>query len=575
MYDWSRRRVTAALLAGVPLVVACCLAAQWPLWTSDMIGLATANLLVSVSFYVTSVFVAAEPGQRLTGAVLAAAALLWPLNWVNEWHAGPLPLIAALEGPLYGLLAVWALLRYPAPWPRRRYDVIAFVVVAGIQLIACLQVVTSLPQWHGLAPGTTWLAWWPGRTAYAVSQEIYDYGIIVVAIAGVLALVIRLARLNGPDRRIMRPVMVAIVASGIATAATGLALALGSPAVDTLSTLEAAVLVSVPFTFMIAAARRWLARELVPKLIRELASCSTPASVQDALRRTLADPALRLLYRVDDGYVDVDGAPAPGLPRDDPDVTVITAPPSAAYAVLLTANLVLSRYRDTVYAAARAAMFAMENTSLQATISASIHHVAQSARRLASAVDAERRGVRGAVADICAAELAALADHLGALVDSGGTADFPAELAAAEDLLSRAETDLTLLGDGLGPAGLTRLGLAGLIETAARRLSPEIAVSVCDEPPTAGLRAAAYFVLCELMTNAVKHAPGSAIAVSATLDGPELVLEVSDDGPGGADPNGAGLTGLRQRVEALDGKLTVTSPAGGPTRVEAVIPCAW
>ena len=84
MYDWSRRRVTAALLAGVPLVVACCLAAQWPLWTSDMIGLATANLLVSVSFYVTSVFVAAEPGQRLTGAVLAAAALLWPLNWVNE-----------------------------------------------------------------------------------------------------------------------------------------------------------------------------------------------------------------------------------------------------------------------------------------------------------------------------------------------------------------------------------------------------------------------------------------------------------------------------------------------------------
>ena len=256
MYDWSRRRVAAALLAGVPLVVACCLAAQWPLWTSGKIGLATANLFVSISFYVTSLFVAAKPGHRLTGAALAAAALLWLLNWVNEWNAGPLPLIAALEGPLYGLVAVWALLRYPAPWPRRRYDVIAFAVVVLVQLIACLQVVTSLPQWHGLPPGTTWLAWWPDRTAYAVSQGIYNYGIIAIAIAGVLALDIRLARLSGPDRRVMRPVMVAIVASGIATAATGLALALGSPAVDTLSALEAAVLVSVPVTFMIAAARR-------------------------------------------------------------------------------------------------------------------------------------------------------------------------------------------------------------------------------------------------------------------------------------------------------------------------------
>ena len=572
MYDWSRRRVRAALFAGVPLVVACCLAAQWPLWTSGKIGLATADLFVSVSFYMTSVFVAAEPGQRLTGAALAAAALLWPLNWVNEWHAGPLPLIAALEGPLYGLLAVWGLLRYPAAWPRRWHDVIAFVVVAGVQLIACLQVVTSLPQWHSLSPGTTWVTWWPDRTAYAVSQGLYNYGIIAVAIAGVLALDIRLARLSGPDRRVMRPVMVAIAASGIATAATGLAIALGSPAVDTLSTLEAAVLVSIPLTFMTAAARRWLARELAPKLIRELASCPTPASVQDTLRDTLADPALRLLYRVDDGHGDVDGAPAPGLPRDDPGVTVITEHPPAAYVVLLTANLVLSRYRHSVYAAARIATFAMENTSLQASISASIHHVTQSARRLASAVEAERRGIRGTVADICIAELAALVDHLGVLADSVGATGFPTALATAKDLLSRATTDLALLGDDPGPAGQTHLGLVELIETAARRLRPEIAISVCDEPLAANLRAAAHFVLRELMTNAVKHAPGSAITVSAALDGPELVLEVSDDGPGGTDPAGSGLRRVADRVAGLSGSLTIRSARGAGTTVTARLP---
>ena len=567
---WSRPRVVTALLAGAPLMAVYCLVAQWPLLTSGHLGLGVGDLLVTVFFFATAVFVYAEPGHRLTGATLAAAALVWPLNWVNEWKAGPLPLIAALVGPLYGLLAVWALLRYPAPWARRGHDVTAFAVVVAAQLIACLQVVTSRPQWHGLPAGTPWLAWWPDRTAYQVSQWVYDYGIIVIAAVAVLALATRLGRLSGPDRRIMRPVMAAIIASGLATAAVGVALAAHSPAMDALSALEAVVLVSVPVTFMIAAARRWLAREWIPRLIRELASCSSPASVQDALRVGLDDPELRLLYRVGDGYVDVDGAPAPGPPGDG--AAVITGPAAASQVVLLTTSLILARYRDTAHAAARAAVLAMENTSLQVSISASIRQVADSAERLAAAVNAERRTVRGAVAQICAAELAALAEALGALPADGGSTDFPGELAAAGDLLSRAQTDLIRLGAGLAPDGLTRLGLAELLEDAALRLRQEISVSVPDEPLEAGLRAAAYFVLSELMTNAVKHAPGAPVSVSATLDGPELVLAVSDRGPGGADPAGSGLRGIAERVAELSGSLTILSAPGAGTTVVARLP---
>jgi signal transduction histidine kinase len=567
---WSRPRVVAVLLAGIPLMAAYCLLAQWPLWTSGKHVLVAADLLVTVTFFATAVFVYAEPGHRLTGTALAAAALVWPLNWVNEWKAGPLPLIAALEGPLYGLLAVWALLRYPAPWPRRWQDATAFGVVVAVQLIACLQVVTSLPQWHHLPPGTVWLAWWPGMRAYHVSQGIYNYGIVPVAAVAVLALVVRLSRLTGPDRRIMRPVRSAIVASGIGTAATGTAIALHSAATDALSAVEAVVLVSVPLTFLIAAARRWLAQEWVPKLIRELAFCSSPGSVQDALRARLADPELRLLYRVGDGYVDIDGAPVPGPPAEG--VSVITGPSGAAQVVLLTTSLILARYRDAAHAAARAAVLAIENTSLQVSISASIRQVAESAERLAAAVDAERRSVRGAVARICAAELTALADLLGGLAGDDGSADFPGELAVAGDLLSLTETDLTLLGAGLGPAGLARLGLGELLQDAARRLRPEISVSVLDEPLEARLRTAAYFVLSELMTNAVKHAPGSPVAVSAARDGSELVLEVRDGGPGGADPAGSGLRGIAERVAELSGSLVITSPSGAGTTVVARLP---
>jgi signal transduction histidine kinase len=92
-------------------------------------------------------------------------------------------------------------------------------------------------------------------------------------------------------------------------------------------------------------------------------------------------------------------------------------------------------------------------------------------------------------------------------------------------------------------------------------------VAVLDEPLEDGLRAAAYFVLSELMTNPAKHAPGSSVTVSAALDGPELVLEVSDGGPGGADPAGSGLRGLAERAAEVSGSLTIRSVPGTGTSV--------
>ena len=84
---------------------------------------------------------------------------------------------------------------------------------------------------------------------------------------------------------------------------------------------------------------------------------------------------------------------------------------------------------------------------------------------------------------------------------------------------------------------------------------------------------AAYFVAAEALTNAAKHGGGAPARVRAHADGDRLVVEVTDSGPGGADPDGSGLTGLRHRVEALDGRLTVTSPPGEGTTVRAELPC--
>ena len=86
---------------------------------------------------------------------------------------------------------------------------------------------------------------------------------------------------------------------------------------------------------------------------------------------------------------------------------------------------------------------------------------------------------------------------------------------------------------------------------------------------------AAYFVAAESITNAAKHAPGATVRITIAESGDKLIVSVSDDGPGGADPHGSGLIGLRQRVEALDGHLEISSPVGSGTTIRADLPCAW
>ena len=91
--------------------------------------------------------------------------------------------------------------------------------------------------------------------------------------------------------------------------------------------------------------------------------------------------------------------------------------------------------------------------------------------------------------------------------------------------------------------------------------------------PDRAAETAAYFVASEAVTNAIKHAQASVISIRVRSADDELTVTIEDDGIGGADPAGTGLSGIASRVAARDGRLLVRSPAGGPTVIEAVIPC--
>ena len=144
--------------------------------------------------------------------------------------------------------------------------------------------------------------------------------------------------------------------------------------------------------------------------------------------------------------------------------------------------------------------------------------------------------------------------------------------AAAEEL-QHALDELRELARGLHPAVLTERGLGPALDSLAARAPWPVQVSGVPEqrlPPA--IEAAIYFVVAEALTNAARHAAATGIDVEITSDGSAVAVTIDDDGRGNADPNGSGLRGLADRVQALGGTLSVHSPADGGTRLTAELP---
>jgi signal transduction histidine kinase len=192
-------------------------------------------------------------------------------------------------------------------------------------------------------------------------------------------------------------------------------------------------------------------------------------------------------------------------------------------------------------------------------------------QRIIAAADEERRRIERDLHDGAQQRMVALAAML-----SLAEARFKTDPERAAELVSRARAEAELavkelrdLARGIHPAVLSDLGLAAALDALAARAPVPVQVSgVPSAPLPAAVEAAAYFVTAEALTNVAKYARASECSVCLTLEDSRLRVEVRDDGVGGADPStGSGLLGLRDRVEALDGRLEVDSPPGAGTTV--------
>jgi PAS domain S-box-containing protein len=202
--------------------------------------------------------------------------------------------------------------------------------------------------------------------------------------------------------------------------------------------------------------------------------------------------------------------------------------------------------------------------------------LAGSRARIVEAGDAERRRLERNLHDGAQQRLVSLALQL-RLVEASFESN-PArarrDLAEAREQLSHALDELRELARGIHPAILTDGGLAPALTALASRAPLPVEIDdVPDKRLPEPIEAAAYYLIAEAITNVAKHAHASHVAVSVRRDDGRVLVQVADDGVGGADPDaGSGLHGLTDRVEALHGHLRVDSPPGGGTRLEARIP---
>jgi signal transduction histidine kinase len=337
-------------------------------------------------------------------------------------------------------------------------------------------------------------------------------------------------------------------------------------------------LLAAPVAVLTAAAADWTAfglRALARTLL--LTTLAPGAPVRETLAQSLGDRSLSIAYWLPDRetFVDERGHPVPlPEPGSDRAWTAVDYEGSRVAAIIHNANLDASA--ELVQAAAAAASLALDNERLKADLRARVEELRASRVRIVEASNTARRRLERDLHDGAQQQLVALAVELRLLRNRVGSDAAAAELIdRMDETLAAALDELRELARGIHPGILTDRGLAPALDSLAARAPLPVACQVeLDTRPPASVEAVAYFVMAEALTNVLKYAQASRAVIRARFDDDDVVVELQDDGVGGADETkGSGLQGLRDRVGALDGTLTVISPAGQGTTVSARIPC--
>jgi signal transduction histidine kinase len=541
-------------------------------------------LLIGWSFAGAGLVASAlRPGNRF-GLLLYGTGLIWFTGALMATDAPVLFTVGLLTAPWWLGVFFQALHAFPGGhlegrWPR----LLVALVYLDVTLVQAVRLLftpsADLPGCSDCPSNVLLLSDEPEVAATLLVVQQAVVGSLVVC--GTLVVLARRWRAaSAPQRRVLVPVL---ATGAVCLVVQGVSLAVQPASVrQSVGWLGAVAFAAVPASFLFGLLRQRLDRSAVGQLVVDLRGIREGDPLDGLLRTALKDPSLQVAYwrEETEEYLDATGQPFTlPSPEDRRAVTVVER--EGRRIAALVHDEAVADDEALVSGTVAAAGLALENARLHAEVRAQLEELRASRRRLVEAGDQERHRLERNLHDGAQQRLLAVSMLLSQLERTPGGDQQSSELAvAAKAELARSLAELRELAMGLHPTVLTDHGLAVALEGAAARsaIPVELVVELPRRPPPP-VEVAAYYVICEGLANAVKHAGASRVSVHVRTiqDSHEAALrvEVVDDGAGGADPRrGSGLQGLSDRLAALDGQLDVISAPGQGTTLRAVIPCA-
>jgi signal transduction histidine kinase len=501
-----------------------------------------------------------RPESRF-GPLMVAAGLMPALSRLTEADTAALRLLGEGVLLLAPVLFLHVFLAYPNGRLVRPFE--RLLVVSGYAIVFCLDLLRALAEVAGR----------DGAEVLRAQRVLIG----IVALGAVSALISRRRASGRPLRRSFEMLVVCFVLSLFALMAGTIMVSVGAPGRHEVRWVAFALIGIAPVLLLAGHLRARLARSAVGDLLVELRRDPGPAELEQALARALGDPSLTLAYWLPEfgSYADPDGR-AVTLPEPSEARARTLIERDGARVAALLHDPTLEEEPELLGAVAAALSISLENAHLHVEIRARLEELRGSRARIVESAQDERQRLERNLHDGAQQRLVALSLELGLLEEQlAGDRSATERIHKARREVGASLQELREIARGIHPAVVTGHGLAVALEQLVARAAVPIRLRV--EVPgrlSEAIEVASYYVVAESLTNVSKYAQASEATVEVSRSKGLLLVEVADDGIGGADTErGSGLRGLADRVEALGGRLRVWSPTGGGTRVQAEIPC--
>jgi signal transduction histidine kinase len=546
---------------------------------------AVLGLIIGWGFVGAGLFAWARRPDNRVGMLMTATGFAWLFAGLGLSDIGVLFALGSAFGAVYFATAIHMLLSAPTgrlqSAGERRLVAITYVLTGLVVPLMFLFVDPARDFECPDCPDNVLLISSNFETAVdVVGLAVNLIGLLLVVFT-LVSLIQRWRRASAPERRLYAPLYWSGVVLMITLMATLVlqSTSKSGEAEGVVITISLIPLVVMPYLFLASFVRaRIFQTGAVGELIARLGEAPRPGELRDALAKALGDPSVELVYWLpeDQRFVDARGAPFE-LPEDSSDRAVTKVERDGDCIAAIVYDATLRDARSHVRAVGAAAALALQNERLDAELRAKVGELRSSRERMLRIGLEERRRLERDLHDGAQQRLVSMALNLRlARAKLRGDPDGAEQLlSGASDELEAALAELRELARGIHPAVLSDRGLDTALETLAHRAPVPVELnSLPGERFPEAIELAAYFVVSEALTNVAKYAEATHAVVGLERHNGRLVVQVSDDGVGGADPEqGTGLRGLADRLAVIEGRLEVQSERGRGTTITARIPC--